>query len=183
LALTGGQNNDTFTVDFANGNPIPTNGLLLDGGMNNDSLFVKGTSAAETFTVNGTTVTVPGGRTFRIYGMDSGSFDLGQNVAGDADDVLNISNSIGFNAALNGGAGNNTLNIASSTYSMSPDALTGNNDGAGHPTLNVVSTGTSVINATSSQHLKSLSLSDTSRFNLFPGGSKLLRTGGLNMGA
>jgi hypothetical protein len=181
LTLSGGQGVDTYTIDFVNGNPVPVNGFVLDGGMHNDLLVVKGTSAAETFSINGTTVTVPGGRTFRATALDGGSFDLGQNVAGDPDDVLNITNSVGFSPALNGGGGNNTINIASSTYTASTDALPGNNDGAGHPTLTMNATGTTVISAIATQHLKTLSLSDTSRFNLTSFGNKLLRTGTLSL--
>src|SRR6185436_581194 len=180
LTLSGGQGIDSFIIDFANGNPIPTGGFLLDGGMNNDVLTVKGTSAAETFSINGTTVTVPGGRTFRISALDGGSFDLGQNVAGDPDDVLNITNSVGF--SLNGGAGNNTLSLANSPYTASTDAFAGNNDGAGHATLNITATGTTVITGSVSQHLKALTLNDTSRFTL-AFGSRLLRTGALTIGS
>jgi hypothetical protein len=183
LALSGGAATDTFIIDFTNGNPLPSGGLLVDGGMNNDTLIVKGTSAAETFSINGTQVTVPGGGTFRHTGMDFGSFDLGTNVAGDPDDALNITAAPGFSPTLNGGGGNNTLTISNSNYTASADSLAGNNDGAGNPTLNVIANGTTAITSNSSQHLKSLALNGASRLNLSPGGSKLLRTRGLTIAA
>jgi lectin family protein/PA14 domain-containing protein len=183
LALSGGRQTDTFTIDFSNGNPLPAGGLLLDGGQGNDTLIVKGTSAAESFSINGTQVTVPGGGTFRHTGMDFGSFNLGDNVAGDADDSLTITGAAGFSPVLNGGGGNNTLTVNAGAYVATADMLTGNNDGAGNSTINVVGAGTSTITSSNSQHLKSLTLNDTSKLILPPAGSKLLRTNGLSMAA
>jgi len=181
LPLSGGAGADTFTIDFSNGNPLPAGGLLVDGGQNNDTLIVKGTSAAESFLINGTQVTVPGGATFRHQGFDFANFNLGDNTAGDADDSLTITASPGFSPVLNGGGGNNTLTISGGTYNAAADNLAGNNDGAGNATLNIVASGGTTINASSSQHLKSLTLNDTSKLVMAPGGNKLLRTRGLTI--
>jgi hypothetical protein len=128
-------------------------------------------------------VTVPGGGTFRHAGLDFASFNLGENTAADPDDSLNITASPGFSPVLNGGGGNNIITINNSNYTAGADNLAGNNDGAGNPTLNVIASGTTAITANSSQHLKSLALNDTSKLTLSPGGSKLLRTKGLTIGA
>jgi hypothetical protein len=185
LALSGGASTDTFTIDFSNGNPLPAGGLLVDGGMNDDTLIVTGTSAAESFSINGTTVTVPGGATFRHTGLNFANFNLGANGAADADDSLSVSGTPGFtpgfSPVLNGGGGNNTITIDTSTYTASADNLAGNNDGAGHSTLNVVANGTTAIISSSNQHLKSLALNNSSSLTLAPGGSRLLRTNGLTI--
>jgi hypothetical protein len=183
LALSGGASTDTFTIDFSNGNPLPAGGLLVDGGMNDDTLIVTGTSAAESFSVNGTQITVPGGATFRHTGLNFANFNLGANGAADPDDSLSVSGNPGFSPVLNGGGGNNTITIDSSTYTATADNLAGNNDGAGHSTLNVVANGTTAITSSSSQHLKSLALNNSSSLALAPGGSKLLRTNGLSIAA
>ncbi|HEV8605307.1 MAG TPA: PA14 domain-containing protein [Tepidisphaeraceae bacterium] len=183
LALTGGQGTDTFTLDFTNGNPLPAGGLLIDGGQSNDTLIVKGTDAAESFTINGTDITVPGGGTFRHTGLNFASFNLGNNTASDPDDSLTVAASIGFSPVLNGGGGNNTITVNAGTYNSTADDLTGNNDGAGNATLNIVVNGTTILNSSSSQHLKSLTLNDTSKAVFVPGGNKLLRTRGLTIAA
>jgi hypothetical protein len=183
LALSGGASTDTFTIDFSNGNPLPAGGLLVDGGMNDDTLIVTGTSAAESFSVNGTTVTVPGGGTFRHTGLNFANFNLGANGATDADDSLSVSGNPDFSPVLNGGGGNNTITIDSSTYASTADNLAGNNDGAGHATLNVIATGTTTIASSSNQHLKSLALNNTAKLTLPPAAGKLLRTNGLTIAA
>lgn len=49
--VSGGDGDDTFTVDFAAGNPIPTGGISLDGGLGRDSLtLINNTATADTYT-------------------------------------------------------------------------------------------------------------------------------------
>ncbi len=54
ITVNGSSDNDTLTVDFANGTPIPSGGLTFDGSTGSDTLIVQGSSASEQFTqVNG----------------------------------------------------------------------------------------------------------------------------------
>lgn len=38
---------DTFTIDYTNGDPVPEGGLFLDGGLNNDSIFTNSVDGVE----------------------------------------------------------------------------------------------------------------------------------------
>lgn len=52
LTFNAGANDDSFTLDRANGDPIPTGGVFYDGGAGAlDSLIVSGTSTANTVTL------------------------------------------------------------------------------------------------------------------------------------
>lgn len=52
--------NDTATIDFANGNPIPVNGLKYDGGVGSDRLVLQRTSGSYVATSMIHTATGPG---------------------------------------------------------------------------------------------------------------------------
>jgi hypothetical protein len=182
LALNGGRGTDTFTIDMTNGDPLPAGGLLVDGGQNSDTLIVKGTPSGESITVNGTHIGLPIG-SFRHQGLDVANFNLGENVASDPDDSVTVTSAVGFVPTLNGGGGNNTLSLNGGIYSYTNNLGNGNNDGAGNSTLNVVAGGNTLMNFATSQNLKSLALNDTARAVLVAGGSKVLRTSGLNIAA
>ena len=70
--------NDTTTIDFANGNPIPVNGLKNDGGTGNDRLVLQrssgsyvATSMIHTATGNGSgLITATGGGTINYTGLE-----------------------------------------------------------------------------------------------------------------
>lgn len=74
LQVYGLGGNDTFEVDFTGGNPIPTGGLLFDGGAGgNDALSIIGntlTSATLTHTNANDGTIVLNGRTLTYLGLD-----------------------------------------------------------------------------------------------------------------
>jgi hypothetical protein len=58
LAFTGGVGNDSLTVDFTNGNVVPTGGISYDGGAGTDGLTILGTSANDSVAANASTITL-----------------------------------------------------------------------------------------------------------------------------
>ncbi|MFT5326454.1 MAG: hypothetical protein ACI8P0_004329, partial [Planctomycetaceae bacterium] len=80
LSIDGGDGDDTLTVDFTNGNPLPANGLTFDGGTQatgtGDALVITGNAAPfTTQTITFTGSNSQGGGT----GFD-GSIDLDSSV-------------------------------------------------------------------------------------------------------
>jgi parallel beta-helix repeat protein len=47
MGIWMGGDDDTITIDASNGNPIPPSGLLVDGGVGNDTLTLTGTNSAD----------------------------------------------------------------------------------------------------------------------------------------
>lgn len=57
LAVEALAGNDTITVDFSGGGtPVPSAGLTVDGGTGTDSLVITGTSAADSASINGSSI-------------------------------------------------------------------------------------------------------------------------------
>src|SRR6185295_6752856 len=53
--------NDSVTVDYTGGNPVPANGLFVDGGDGNDGIIVAGSSGADALTLSTGSVSDNGG--------------------------------------------------------------------------------------------------------------------------
>jgi hypothetical protein len=119
--LAGGD--DSLTVDYANGNPIPAGGVLYNGGAqtNGDSLVVSGTNSADTFTLTNNTVSNNG--TISYGTTESVTINC---LA--ANDTVNV-NSQAVPLSINGGANNDTFNIASGSIYSTNTTITINGDG------------------------------------------------------
>ncbi|MBC8108646.1 MAG: pre-peptidase C-terminal domain-containing protein [Anaerolineae bacterium] len=116
IFLVGGDGDDLFTLDLANGAATPSAQFIINGGNNNDTLAVVGTAGAETIAFNASTVVV-GGATVTHSNLESagfnglGGFDTvnvngGPTVTFSASqkfDALNIAS--GASARVAGGAG------------------------------------------------------------------------------
>lgn len=61
LSFDGAGGNDSLTLDFADGNPIPAGGITFTGGAGNDTFAFIGTPLAEAVAYNPTNVTLGGG--------------------------------------------------------------------------------------------------------------------------
>jgi Ca2+-binding RTX toxin-like protein/Leucine-rich repeat (LRR) protein len=156
---------DTLTIDFANGNPIPAGGLTLDAGAGNDLLKIIGTAGPDNISITASQITF-GSAHITYSAIEQETIDTG-----DGDDTLTIAASIPFSPLFNAGIGNNILNVDAGTYNFSTDA-------AG---LNVHAHNAAVVNFAASQHLNSLTLNNTSRAILTPGGAKFIRTNALTI--
>jgi autotransporter-associated beta strand protein len=94
LILEGQSGNDTITVDYSGGNPVPAAGLIVDGGTGTtDTLAVAGSSGADTATlVSGGTVNVNGGQ-FGYSAMETMTVNLGAGS-----DTLSVSGNSSISA-------------------------------------------------------------------------------------
>jgi hypothetical protein len=91
LTINGNLGNDTLTVDFANGNPMPAGGLFYNGGGGTDRLRLQGGSFfSETHTVTGATSgTIRLSPLFVILGQPVPT--LTYSLVQDIDDVVPLS--------------------------------------------------------------------------------------------
>jgi uncharacterized delta-60 repeat protein len=126
---------DTLTVDYSNGNPLPAGGVNFDGGANataaGDTLVLKlPSSSANNLTVNGSGVTF-GSTPFALTNDELVIINGGSN-----DDTVTQAATPAVPYVFNGGTGNDTLNIFSGSRTFDSDAslttanLTVNVDGA-----------------------------------------------------
>jgi len=137
LQFNLGAGDDSLTVDYVNGVPIPSGAVTYDGGTHTagDSLIVTGTAGADTFTLNNGSVnnnqtvfygnveavtlnTLAGNDT--VYVTYTGT---PTNInAGDNDDTVAIGNGSMDNIAavtLSGGNGNDAIYLNDSTANFS----------------------------------------------------------------
>ena len=85
FTIAGGNGDDTLTIDFSTGNPLPVNGIRFDGGSGANTLTIIGTSGNDTLTAAATGFTCSGGtfsdvpintarlQTIRLIGGGGGS--------------------------------------------------------------------------------------------------------------
>ncbi len=73
IALAGGNSADSFTVDLTGGNPIPPDGLTVDGGAATDSLVILGTAGADNATFTSNSITL--GNTITYSTLEAVRFD------------------------------------------------------------------------------------------------------------
>ncbi len=156
LTISPSSGDDSLTVDFANGNPLPAGGVNFNGGTNNtgDALYISGLATGGlAFSVDATKVTyTPAPTTPITYSnLEKLEFDLlgGSNSL---TQLAQPSAPLTFNA----GPGNNTLTVNGGSYSFTADPQTS----SGNLTVNdnsavVFTSGTGGYNA---RHLAALNL-------------------------
>jgi hypothetical protein len=116
--ILGGGNN-TLTLNFANGNPTPSGGFQYTGSGGNNSFVLNGSSGSDTGYVNGNTTS-----------FDSSPNDTSSGIANE------IMNGLGGNdnfviggtpsattLTLNGGVGNDTVNLDTSLPNGGSDVV------------------------------------------------------------
>src|SRR5205085_1877621 len=99
-------------------NPIPTGGANFDGGSHifGDAMTVTGSSAADSISINNTTITPASGPALTYVGVETHAINT---AAGN--DTLNFNGPVS-GVTFNGGNGADTLNINSGTYTFNADA-------------------------------------------------------------
>jgi len=228
--------NDSLTVDLSHGNPIPSDGIIYDGGTGADTLAVIGrgagtgsytphaatpgsgeviaegssikfsnlepvavsafssftfvtpnssdnlvidSAAANTNRISGTS----GGVAFEsltFSGIPTVIIDVAMKDAPGSKDVITVK-APGMVAtglvrlAVNAGTGLNYFDL------LAGSATLDTNLGIGGLDLNVTTYATSQLSLPASQTLASLSINDSSKVVLLPGGGKVLRTSGLSI--
>ena len=81
LAVAGGNGNDTLTIDFSNGNPIPSGGISYDGAAGTgDSLVIVGDSGSNVWTQGPLRLTRGGSTAVTYSQVEAFSFELGSGT-------------------------------------------------------------------------------------------------------
>ncbi len=161
--------NDTFTIDFSNGNPLPAAGLVLNGNEGSDYLRIIGTTAPDAFTISSSILTING------ISLNFAAFEQIAIDAGAGDDSITITAALPFTPTINAGPGHNALNISAGAYRYNSDL------GASSSNLSLNLSNAASIQFASSQHLASLTLSNSSLASFTPGANKVLVTGNLQL--
>jgi hypothetical protein len=108
ILFNPGTGDDTLTVNYVNGIPIPSGGLTYDGGLGNNSLVINGTTSADVATVKGQVTTFNNGPT--IQAVDVAAEVINGN--GGNDGVTESTALVtGETLTFNGGVGSTTFNI------------------------------------------------------------------------
>ena len=116
IKLNGITGNDTITIDYSNGNPIPGGGLTIDGGAGSNTLI--GTGQPNTWNITGANSGTLNGVAFsniqNLTGGTSGDafhFSTGGSVSGNIDGGAGGTNTLDYSST----AGPVTVNLQADT--------------------------------------------------------------------
>src|SRR5262249_44384075 len=73
LLVVGQANNDSITIDYSNGSPLPSAGITVSGGGGTNTLSILGSTGADTVTFNSASVSFLG--TVNYSSIGAVSFD------------------------------------------------------------------------------------------------------------
>jgi hypothetical protein len=117
--------NDSLTVDFSNGNPLPPTGVNFNGGSNGtagDSLIINGISSGNlSFTINGTQVVDSAAPAAPI--VYSNIENVQFNLLGGTNSLTQLAQPNGA-VTYNAGTGNNSLTINGGNFTLTGDPQT-----------------------------------------------------------
>ena len=190
-----GDGDDTLTVDFSAGNPVPAAGITFDGGTgtgDTDTLKIIGTSGIDELSYTaGQAVLNPNGinAIITFTGVEKHQVDLdgGSDTVGivgtSGNDTFTVANAESLNVSL--GEGNDTLNLVGGVYTFATgdfslgagedmlrvtDATVTLNDNVGASATDdsdtVETNGAAELTFNVSQHLKALELNGSSVVSL-----------------
>jgi hypothetical protein len=168
LTLATLAGDDSLTIDFSNGNPIPPHGLTFNAGVGSNTLRVIGTSAADSLSLDASHVLF-GSSTITYSDLKSMQFDT---AAGD--DTLTLTAALPFTPIFNAGPGNDTLAVRAGSYDLTPNNL------LIAPNLNLIASGSASLTLHTPPRLASLTINNTARVQLAPGPT-LLQTPSLSI--
>ena len=131
FSITGTTGNDTLTLDFSNGNPLPATGLNFDGGAGVNTVAIIGTPGDDALTASATGLAFTGG-TFSNVPITTASVQ-----------------SLQFHG---GSGGNDSINLTGGSYTIDADTPTG------VPNVSVTVGPTAIANFATDQHLANLTL-------------------------
>src|ERR1019366_3979178 len=116
LTFEPGSGNDSLTVDFSNGDPVPSSGgVSLVGGSGSDALFIEDPTGNNTASINGTQVSFDGS-------VISYSSTKSINIStGSGNDTLTQNAQPGASVTFSGGSGTDTLTVNGGTYTFAGD--------------------------------------------------------------
>jgi subtilisin family serine protease/subtilisin-like proprotein convertase family protein len=108
LAIAPGAGNDTITINYTNGNPLPASFLSVDGGANSDTLIVIGSAGTDGLNLNGQTFTMTGVSS-PVNGSNLEQIQL--NGAGAADTINVVESTATVQVNILASAGDDTINV------------------------------------------------------------------------
>ncbi|HSV13196.1 MAG TPA: hypothetical protein VLI90_02990, partial [Tepidisphaeraceae bacterium] len=154
LAFNGMGGADSLTVDFTNGNPVPSSGVSFDGGSGSTGnlLVVDGSGSADTATLSASSVVFNSVAPIAYANTQS----LTLATAGGNDVVTQAAQPAVPNVVFNGGSGSDTLNVNAGAFSFNTDAGAGTSS----LTVNVAGNGSSA-SFSGDQHLAGLTLTSS----------------------
>lgn len=161
---------DALVIDMSFGSPIPAGGITFigaDGAA--DRVQVIGAPSANAVTVGASNVVI--GANSLVYAAT----EIVQIDGGPENDVLSVSETPGAALVFNGGQGQDTLAVTGGTLTVGAD-LSGSTYS---PAVTV--SGTGIVQFTSPQHLRSLSLSGAGKAVITPGGVHTLSLDALSI--
>lgn len=159
-----GGGDDLLTVSYANGNPIPTNGVNYDGGQNTaagDSLLVSGSSSGETFTLANLFI-FPANGSISVEELENATV-----TGSGGNDTLLVESGFPANVAWDGGTGTNILTW---TGAPSPETINVSTGLISNGTYTTTYAGTQTLN------LNPLSFNDVINVSLAAGAPPLTIT-------
>jgi hypothetical protein len=107
LTFQPGSGNDSLTVDFVNGNPVPSAGVSLTGGSGNDTLFIQGNAGS----VASSQVSISGSSGMDTLTVNGGTYSFtGDPEASTSSLTVNDNSAVVFSAGS--GVGINPLHLA-----------------------------------------------------------------------
>lgn len=175
LSLAGGSDDDTFTLDFSNGNFIPAGGLDLDGGgrgANGDMLQLIGTPLADIFTFEPNDALIG---TSRINYKGIAEFAASTGLG---NDTLIVNTALPQMMMFAGGTGLDVLTLNAGIFEF------GDELGQGSANLIVnVNNGAMLKLRGQAPNLAALNIAAGGKVELEPGGSRVLRLNKLAIAA
>jgi len=168
LNINGLGGDDTLTVDFSAGNPIPAAGIIFDGGDDADTLEIVGSTGADTVTLTGGT---PAASSYEIGVVNVEAFIA---ALGAGDDTLNLEDGTFAFAAgdFSLGAGEDVLSVTDAIVTVNDNVGASDSDDSD----TVETSGEAELTFNVTQHLKSLQLSDESLVKLQGDGHQAIVT-------
>jgi hypothetical protein len=140
----GGTGSEAATVDFTNGNPVPSGGISFSGGTGaNDSLTIAGGSSADSVSIGASTVSVNGSANVSYSAVET----LTINTDSGNDTLTQTATPTAANVTFNGGTGSDTLNVNGGTFTFSADPAVGTSSLTVNDNASVVFTGNNSTNA------------------------------------
>ncbi|MGA2498781.1 MAG: dockerin type I domain-containing protein, partial [Tepidisphaeraceae bacterium] len=170
FGIKGLAGNDTVTIDFTNGNPVPAGGVTIDGGPGINTLKVVGGSGNNPISLSSSGVTV-GTQLLSTSGVQIVAI-----ACGAGNNSVSIAEPVGKPFTLDPGPGNTTISLTAGTDVFNQNL--GSLD-TGTVSLNVAPTACAVFSTP--QQLASLTVAAGGQVSLMAGGANLLRVGGLNI--
>ncbi len=119
LNFSSGTGNDSLTVDFTSGDPVPTGGISFNGGSGTNSLTLTGPSGTNTASINSSQLTFDSS----VIGYSNVSSIA--ISAGSGNDTLTQTAQPSASISFGGGTGSNVLNVNAGSYTVSTQSIGG----------------------------------------------------------